>query len=282
MDVEKLASRFSVLFREASQASLKNTRIDHLAAAEKAKEAASVADLIGGAEGAVCRAEADHRLASCLICLGNIAAAERAACSALRAARAAGDRSSLVRRLAMCGSLANYMPGEMFTAEIESREQERLSGSPSYGGLDLSQEGRISLPTTPEAFSRLGLAYNEAAVASCDAALAAVGSRDSPAADDEQLVPSLALEAEARGCLGISLHEVGERQRGLELLRRSVLLLRQDLRTVADGGAARATNVLAGWLCHLGSFLSKDSARTAEAAACLREALELSEVSDDV
>jgi len=115
--------------------------------------------------------------------------------------------------------VANQAPDEMVKAERESREQESLGGSPSYGGLDLSQEGWVSLPTTPAALSRLSLAYKEAAVAMCDAALAAAGGRDSPTANDKRRVPSLVLEAQVCGHLGGSLYDLGERRRGVELLR---------------------------------------------------------------
>jgi len=51
-DVASLCQRFSDLSTEGYQVLLANTRIGYLAAVENAKEAASVADLIGGAEGA--------------------------------------------------------------------------------------------------------------------------------------------------------------------------------------------------------------------------------------
>jgi len=206
-DVASLRQRIYDLSIEGRQALVENTRIGYLAAVENAKEAASVADLIGGAEGASRRTEADNLLSTCLFRLGNTAGAARAACSSLRAARAAGSRTLVVQSLAACGIVANQAPEEMAKAERESREQERLGGSPSYWGLDLSQEGWVSLPTNPAALSRLGTAYNEAAVATCDAALTAAGGRDSPTANNERHVPSLVQEAQARGGLGISLHD---------------------------------------------------------------------------
>ena len=206
-NVASLRQRFHDLFTEGQQACMTNTRIGYLAAVENAKEAASVADLIGGAEGADLGTQTNQLLANCLLSLGNTAAAARAACSSLRTARTAGSRTFLVTSLAMCGSVANQAPDEMVKAERESREQERLGGSPSYWGLDLSQEGWVSLPTNPAALSRLGTAYNEAAVATCDAALTAAGGRDSPTANNERHVPSLVQEAQARGGLGISLHD---------------------------------------------------------------------------
>ena len=42
-------------------------------------------------------------------------------------------------------------------------------------GPDLSQEGRVTLPTNTEGLTLLSLAYNMEAVAMCDAALAAAG-----------------------------------------------------------------------------------------------------------
>jgi len=115
----------------------------------------------------------------------------------------------LVTALAQCSSVAMYAPEEMARGEGESREQERLGGSPSYGGLDLSREGRISLPTTPAALSRLMVAYNEAAVGICDAALAAAGGRGRSAADDSSRVPVLYVEAQARGSLAKCLYAQG-------------------------------------------------------------------------
>jgi len=142
--------------------------------------------------------------------------------------------------------VAERAPAEMVNAEIESRELERLGGSTNHGGLDLSQEGRISLPTTPAALSWLGLAYREAAVSICgDAALAAAGGGGRAAGG----IP-LCTEAQARGYLGSRLVMIAEeRQRGLELLRQSVALLRHNLRRAPPGFAAlEAKRVLACWL----------------------------------
>ena len=277
-DVASLCQSFSDLLAVGRQAQMANTRISYLAAVEKCKEAASVADLIGGAEGADRRTGADLLLANCLIRLGNTAAAARAACSSLRAARATGNRTLLFTALLTSGIVENHAPDAMAKAERESREQERLGGSPSYGGLDLSQVWWVSLPTTPAALARLGLAYFEAAVATCDAALTAAGGRDSPTANDEQHVPSLRLEAEARSCLGGSLCNLGEQQRGLELLRQAVALLRLAMRKAVPGSDLRvAKQGLAMVLCNLGVIWNAGSDRTAEAEACLREALALCE-----
>jgi len=291
MDSEQLGQRFRDLASEADQAQMANTRTGHLAAMEKAREAASVAGLIGGAEGASCRVRADLLIANSLCGLRDMAAAARAACAALGSARASGNRSSLVRALIRCGIVANQAPGEMATAERESREQERLGGSASYGGLDLSQEGRISLPTTPATLSRLGLAYNEAAVAICDAALAAAGGRGSPAAAEKRRVPSLLLEANARGLLGGSLHKLDEKpQRSLEILWQAVALLRRAVQTAAPGfEALQAKLALASLLTNMGAMLGLTGRRgvpgpagMAEGERRLREALELSEETDDV
>jgi len=174
----------------------------------------------------------------------------------------------------------------------ESREEERRSNSSSYGGFDLSQEGRIdlsqqgriSLPTTPAALSRLGLAYNEAAVAICDEALAAVGGRGSPAANDKWRVPSLQTEANARANLGTCLFKMGvERQRTLELLRQAVALRRQAMRTKAPCHVTLdARRGLADDLSILGVVQNHDSDGMAEAEACLRKALALGEGLRDV
>jgi len=290
---DTLSQRFNDLVNEADQAHIANTRLGYLASAAKYKEAALVADLVGGVRGAVCRANADKLQSYCLVRLGNMAAAARVACSSLRAARAAGRRPSLVLALSACGIVAQKSPDEMVKAERESREESRGGSFPSYGDLDLSQEGRISLPTTPAGLSRVELAYKEAAVATCDAALAAAGGRDSPAADDDARVPPLNMEAEARGALGGFLHDLGERQRGLELLRQALALLRQGLQRAAPGFVAlQAKRSLANFLRNLGGVLDNSgvggsgnapgSDGMAEAEACLREALELSEETDDV
>jgi len=284
MDVEKLLARFDGLVREADQAHLINTRVGVFTAVKKAKEAAAVADLIGGAVGASRRANAELVLCSCLFCVGNMAAAADGACSALRAARAAGSTSFIVLALMECGKVANKAPDEMAKAERQSRDQERLGGSTlSYGGLDLSQEGRVCLPTTPAALSRLAVAYGEAAVATCDAALAAVGGRDSAAGAAAAGLPSLCLEGDTRGRLGLRLCQLGvERQRGLDLLREAVVLLRRAVRMAASNdGAREEKRTLAACLCNLGA-VQPFSDGVAEAAVCLRQALELSEDMDDV
>jgi len=282
-DVASLCQRFSDLFTEGRQAFMANTRIGYLAAVENAKGAASVTDLIGGAEGADRRTHTDELLANCLLSLGNTAAAARAACSSLRAARAAGSRTLLVTSLVTCGTVANQAPDEMAKAERESREQERLGGSPLYGGLDLSQEGWVRMPANLAALSRLGLAYDEAALATCDAALTAVGGRDSPTANDERRVPSLVLQAQVRGRLGLCLHDLGERQRGVELLRQAAALLRQSVQRAASGSdARRAIQVLPALLCKLAGVRNAGSDGTAEAEACLREALALCEDTDNM
>ena len=252
-----------------------------------------MADLIGGAQGATYRSATDIVKSNCLFRLGDIEAATHAACSSVQEARASGNVSCLVTTLSTCGNVAKQAPDEMATAERASRGQERLGGSPSYGGLDLSQEGRISLPTNLAALSRLGLAYNEAAVAVCDAALKGAGARDSPAANDERRVPTLDVEAQVRSALGVSLHAVGERQRGMELIWQAVALLRLTVRKAAPGSfTLNAKQALAALLCNVGALLNwallncsgeaPGSDRTAEAEACLREALAICENTDAV
>jgi len=275
VDRAKLLQSYKDLIYEASMARNAHTRVGSIAAADTFRKAASVADLIGGAEGAVLRAQADQVLSSCLVHLGDAAAAARAACSAVRAARAAGSRTSLVTALAQCGKVAGLAPGEMVIAARESRQQERRSGPPqSYGGLDLSQEGQVSLPTTVAGLSRLELTYHEAAVAICDAALAAAGNRGS----GNGSVLTLPVEAQARASLGICLHHMGEeRQRSLKALLKSVELLRKEVRTAATGHATKhAQTLLANHLSSLGSILeSHGSSGTVGAETCLREALAL-------
>jgi len=264
---------------------LSNNRLGFLAAAEKAKQAAAVAELMSGAEGAIRRSTALIAQANNLNSLGDMAQAARVACAALRAARAAGNRTCVVRVVGLCGAVARNAPGEMARAERESREHEKLSDSPpSFGGPDLSQEGRISLPTTPAALSRLSLTYREAAVALCDATLAAKDGR--VAGDDERHVPTLRVEAESRGQLGVLLYELGgEPQRSADSLRKAVALLRQAVRETTSGsrGVLNATSSLAHWLTKLGDMIFESgSDGLAEAEACMREALKLGEEMDDV
>jgi len=289
VDVAKLVQSLNDLLRDALTAQRLNSRIGYLAAVEKLTEAGPVADRVGGEQGAIHRTHADKLLSNTLVSLGDLAAATRAACSSVRAARASGSRTTLVAALTACGAVANFSPVEMAKAESASREEERLSGSQSsLGGLDLSQEGWISLPTTPADLSRLSLAYNEAAVAICDAALEAAGGRGSPAAADTRRVPTLNDEAQARGSLGLCLGYLGEeRERSFDLLRQAAALLRLVVRMAAPGGEAQAAKqVLAVELCNLGGLLAHGaggmriapgSDEVAEAEACLREALELSQ-----
>ena len=279
-----LEERYDYLFDEGQKAAMTNTRVGYLAAVVKAEEAAAVADLIGGAGGASRRAQADLFLSDYLLKLGEMAAAASAACSSLRTARASGNISALVRSLSMCGHVAQKAPAEMVEAERESREQDRLScTTPWYGNLDLLQEGHISLPTSPAALSRLRITYMEAAISLCDFALAAAGGRSSPAADDELRVPSLGLEAVTREYLGISLVNLGEDpQRGLELVRQAVTMMRQGVLRAAPGlDVLKARGALAVMLFNLGAGLA-ESDEMAEAATCMREALELGEETDYV
>jgi len=298
VDAAKLR-RFSDLFTESQNSHRARTRVGYIYAVEKLEEAAAVADSIGGAEGAFFRVKADSLLSSTLSYLDRTAAAARAACSSLRAARASGSRTALVDGLIACGARARDAPAEMFKAEKESRELERLSGSPYHGGLDLSHEGWIRLPTTPGEVALLRLSYYTKADETCVAALAAAGGRGSPAAEDHRRVPELDYEAQARGaratCLiqiGKSLKEAGTDdpganemvQNGFALsrqavaLRRKALVLRQqDMNPVQFFGreVQECQRTLATALSSLGSQLSTDEA--VEAVACLREALELCE-----
>jgi len=288
-DRSALLARLKDLKVESETARQTSSRIGLLAAVEKYKESSSVQDLIGGATGAAMRADTHIQLSGCLARLGDLPAAARAICVSLQAARASGSRTKIVFGLVACAGLAKNAPNEMVTAEKESREQERLSGPPpSYGSLDLSQEGRISLPTTPAALSRLSLAYNEAAVEICDAALAAAGGRDSPAAADARRVPNLFTEASARSSLGTCLHNLGnldeERLRGVEIVLQSVALLRQLLRLLRTGcvESLNAKYALASTLCNLACHPLPGDDGMAQNEVCLREALELSEELEDV
>ena len=125
VDREMLIRRYVVLEAEIQAAQMKNTRIGNLAAAEKLKQAATLADLIGGAEGAANRAESEQIRSTIMYRLGDMAAAAQAACSCLRGARAAGNRTMLVTGLFACGTVARDAPGEMVKAERERAESRR-------------------------------------------------------------------------------------------------------------------------------------------------------------
>jgi len=272
-------ARYTELMQEADRARFTSTRIGYLAAVEKAKETAAVADYVGGARGAILGLDADVILSSCLVNLGDMAAGARAACSALQAARASDRTMSLVSVLCVCGGAADVAPDEMLKTERESREQERLNGSPpSLGGLDLSQVGQISLPTTPAALPRLGLAYYKAAVSICDDAHAAARDRGSPLAANNVRLLSSRVEARARGCLGVRLQELGEeRKRSLKLVRQAVALSRMVLQLsrmvlqIASPGrcALEAKMTLIALLNSLSNVEKAPGSNTA-AAACLR------------
>jgi len=296
-DMQKLADRFNKLMCEAEMAHQTNARVGYLAAVTKLKEAATVADDLGGPDGSSFRAQADQLLSNCLMRLGEMPAAARAACSSVREARASGDRTTLVIALSACGAVAQMVPDEMVRAEKASREQERLSGSPYqiYDILDLSQEGRFALPTTPGKVALIRLSYYTAAVAICDAALAACGGRDSPAAADSARVPLWTAEANARSHLGTCLidgaarepHGVGDRSevlnRGFALLRQAVALRRHYLQSgqLRSSDVREGRRALGGALLQLGMQLM-NVGQCEKAAACLREALELSESTGDV
>jgi len=154
----KVGGRIDALTAEADNARLANSRSSLIAAVEKYREAAAVADIMGGARGAGSRANTDELLADCLRRLNDMPAAARAACSSLRAARASEDRSLLVKALLACADVARESPGEMAQAEKESREQERLSTPPPVirrprplaGRADQpADHPRRSLPTGP-------------------------------------------------------------------------------------------------------------------------------------
>jgi len=283
MDEAKLVQSYNELMDDVQKAQMTDTRIAMLAAVDKYEEASKVADRIGGAEGAFCRADTDQILSGCLFNLGNKAAAARAACSSLRAARASGNMSTLVSTLAKCGLVAQDAPGEMARAENESRVQERLSGPPpSYSGLDLSQKGRVSLRTAPAALSRLALAYYEAAVEMCDAALAATGGRGSPV--DHWSAPAWAIEAQVRTALGACLCRMGdEGPRSFELFREAVKLWRLVLQKAAPGhDTLHAQRGLADAQSTLGFGLGQLDYGITEAERCLAEALQLSKSVGDV
>jgi len=275
---------------ESERALMANTRASLALATKKSEEAAAMGDRIGGQEGAAPRAKADYLRTNSLMRVGDLAAAARAACSSLRAARKSGSQKHLVEALLACGTVE--APGEMVKAERESREIKRRSGSPHHGGLVLSQAGQISLATSAAALSRLDVAYNEAAVDLCDAALAAADGHDSPDDDDFRFptrAPGLLVQAEARACLALCLyHHEDPGTRCVELQQEAVALLRKLVRAEAPGrdpnsGAAIAKLALARKLINLAAMVNRQRrGLEAEAVACLREALVLSEGTDDV
>ena len=198
-DSEHLMQRFKCLYDDADSARMASSRSGNLTAVEKFKAAGSVADVIGGEYVFFGRSSSDRLLSYSLIALDDLAAAALAACSSLRAARACGIIPKLVEALDVCYSVAKVDPEAMVKADRESRE--RHSSVQSHGSLSL-QLGRIRLPTTPADFSRLRLSYIDAAVAVCDAALAA--------GTGEHQVPSLLAQAEVRARLGACLIDLGE------------------------------------------------------------------------
>jgi len=166
VDTADLVRKYLDLLHDVDGLRMTNSRDSHLAAVDKLKAAAAFSDEIGGAQGAFRRSDSDELLANSLVCLGDMGSAAHAACSSLQAARASGSKLMLVSALATCGEVAKLAPGEMAIVESESRRREKSTGSPPpCGRLDLSQEGRIDLPTTPTALSPLGLTYQEAALA---------------------------------------------------------------------------------------------------------------------
>jgi len=278
---------FHKLLFDARELYQHSTRLSYLAAVEKLKEAEAVAEHIGGADGCILHVDAGLLHSDSLVCLGDLAAATRAACDTTRAARASGNIARLIQALVACGTVAEDAPEEMARAEERSLEQERLRGfAPSFGGMDLSKQGWICLPTTPAALSRFCIRYGEAAVFICDAALAACGGRDSPGPGKAD---ELRVAADVRRYLAVCLFKRGEdRQRGLKVMREAVELLRHVMRMVApDIDAREDKRKLACQLDNLGNMLiqgehGSEPEIMAEVEACTREALELSESLEDV
>ena len=200
VDREELLLKYHRLVAETGKAQRAGTRVGFITATENSTAAAAVAQEIGGAEGAFFMADAQRLLSNIFIRTENQTGAARAACSALRAATVSGSRTALTRALTALGNVAEIAPGEIVMAATESREQERRALSP-YHGLDLSQEGLVSLVSTPAAFFRLGLSFHEAAVSTCEVALAAAGGLTA----DHRLVHSPHVQAQARARLGMCL-----------------------------------------------------------------------------
>jgi len=234
-----------------------------------------VEDLIGGAFGAGLSADTDHLLSQCHVYLGDLAAAARAAVSSLHAARAAGNRTFLVIALCQCGEVAQLAPVEMIKMETEYREREGALGA------CLHSEGRISLPTTARATRSKGVAYLQAALSTCTAAVGAAGGRGSPAAADQRRVPTLLAELMVRNSLAACLAASNkERPRATEL-RELVSLARQTVQTAAQCDVPMAQRMLADRLSSLGGGLTTFEGFD-EADACLHESLALSECVGDV
>jgi len=100
VDLNTLCRSYTNLFDQAETSQLANTRIGYLGAVQKFAEAAAVADLMGGADGAGMRSDAYYARSSCFAHLGNHSASAHAAASMLRAARESGSRTALVGALA--------------------------------------------------------------------------------------------------------------------------------------------------------------------------------------
>jgi len=174
LDHAKLLQSNDDLKNDAGVSLMKGTRHGNLTTVGILREAAAVADLIGGAAGLHRNIHVFYVISHCQLALGDVTAAAGAAFASQRAARAVGSRTELVKALALAGTVALDGPDAMARTESEGRQQERTSRYSTYG-LDLSKEGRIRLPSTPADLSRLSRTYCEAAVAVCDASVAAVG-----------------------------------------------------------------------------------------------------------
>jgi len=198
-----LTGQFAALMIESKRANERKTNAGHLAKLAKLKEAAAVANAIGGETGATLRAISDQGLWLTLLAAGDCVAAARAASSMLSAARAeSGNLSMLVEAMATCAIVARRAPETMAKADKKGREKETRDGSLSDKGQQrpsLSQEGRFRFPTTPAALSQLTRAYLTAAVAVCDAALAGyIPDSDTPVSARGRHIPSRRVRAEVQ------------------------------------------------------------------------------------
>lgn len=299
-DLMAAFTRYQQLLQAGAELNVECTRASYLSSADMLEEAAAVAKTIGGAAGAGLSSSALRLQAHSMLRAGDVAGGARVACAAAASARAAGSRTLLVEALIVCGMVARSSPDEMACAEATCRARaegaartEEAVALPAEllvalegvlpGGEgpppDLSDEGVVQLPLSPEELSRLPLMYNQTAVAICDAALT---SSVPSTAHDQRHTPSIEAQASARANLARSLFEFGlDHRRAKELMRASVALRRRILSERPDDLNARRSLGMA--LSNLGTCLaSDDRAEQTEADECLREALELGDMSGDV
>jgi hypothetical protein len=293
LDPDSAFEAYHSLVAEGGRLIAQDSRSSYLASADKFRQAAAVTPAIRGSYGAGLRSAAERVQAHSMVRAGDTAGAARVACASVASARAGANRTLLVEALISCAIVARSSSDDMVRAEEEMArcEQARVPADgpaldthppPARPPLDLSSEGRVRMPTTGLERALLGLAYSQAAVDICDAAIAAAAAPGGPPVNDSH-VPSLDAQASARSNLARCLVESGiDPARGVALLREAAALRRRLLAERPD--ASHARRVLAIALSNLGAALAQVGLETerGEADACMREALQLGDSTHDV